>query len=87
MSVTTMGAAPLIAHTHVCMYCILYWLHYHLDENGAVRNGGHHVVLPTFLPAEKDSMSLMRKLLVLVKSPMRNIPVMTVSFHVIVEKS
>ena len=39
MSVTTMGAAPLIAH-NVCMCCILYWLHYHLDENGAIRNGG-----------------------------------------------
>ena len=57
MSVTTMGAAPLIAHTHVCMYCILYWLHYHLDENGAVRNGGHHMVLPTFLPTEKEEIT------------------------------
>ena len=40
MLVTTMGVAPLIAHTHVCMCCILYWLHYNLDENGAARNGG-----------------------------------------------
>ena len=81
MSVNTMEAAPLIARTHVCMCCILYWLHYHLDENGAIRNSS--VVLPNLPSCRERFYEPEQEITSDSEIP---IPVMTASFHVIAHK-